>query len=215
MMKEPADTYSAETSHLGQFLLFAAAVLLTLAMLTSFLQRSSVLLSNSNSGDTMAEVYRYLAASSEEILVAFDNEGKKLFEYTNHEPNSVDFSAAHCDFMRDHAHELTLVHNHPNGSTFSAQDIVTAAELGVARMVVITDDYVYTLRPKAESWGDPKAIAQFYETARYDYISNPTDDSVTIAEDWTDEFILRSVAEEFQLSYRKNDLQRVLSRLEY
>lgn len=214
MMKEPADTYPSGTSHLGQFLLFAAAVLLILAILTSFLQRSSILLSNSDSGDTMAEIYHYLATSPEEILVAFDDAGKKLFEYTNHEPNGVDFSAAHCDFMHDHARELTLVHNHPNGSTFSAQDIVTAAELGVARMVVITSDYVYTLQPKAKTWGDPKAIAQFYETARYNYISNPTDDCITIAEDWTDELVLRSVAEEFQLSYHKNNLQRVLSRLE-
>lgn len=45
-----------------------------------------------------------------------------------------------------------LIHNHPSGTSFSAQDLSFAAKYGLKEMLAFGKEYSYSARPKAGSW---------------------------------------------------------------
>ncbi len=166
-------------------------------------------LSNSDSGDTMLAVMDAICDRPDEVLAVFDLDGGKVFEYTSSSAQAVDFRAAHRDYMLEHQHELVLLHNHPSGNTFSCQDLVTAAELKVAKMVVVSSDYVYTLEPKHGDWGEPRQIRRRYR-ANLKYYRNTVPDLRDGGDDesWDRELTVETLADEFDLDYKKSDFHK-------
>ena len=69
-----------------------------------------------------------------------DKNGKNLFKTTDHAESSIDLT-----FYRDAMKDAVLTHNHPNGTTFSAEDISTAVSCGVAEIRACTKKGAFSL----------------------------------------------------------------------
>ena len=97
------------------------------------------------------EVYNSYKENNNENLSIIDNNNyKKLGEVaTSGKHATVGFSKEQLDIMDDYPdRSIIAIHNHPGNSTFSPEDIYTMLEYRkLAGIMVVTDDYVYSLKP--------------------------------------------------------------------
>jgi len=88
-------------------------------------------------------VERFAANSTgdrRETAAAFDKNGK-LLQVVTGTVDKVEFTQEEFDSLKG---AEAFVHNHPEGGAFSPQDIVLQNDRGIGRMVVTTDEYIYT-----------------------------------------------------------------------
>lgn len=61
----------------------------------------------------------------------------------------------------------TVIHNHPNGTSFSVQDILTALEVGVRTVVVVGSRHAYMLTlPPAPKRACPEVVRNYLDFCR-------------------------------------------------
>lgn len=70
---------------------------------------------------------------------------------------------------RDYWNKLknsVLIHNHPDSTAFSMEDLVLASKMNVERIKVVSDKYTYEMIRPAAGWGaKPKEVQRMYQTA--------------------------------------------------
>lgn len=128
---------------------------------------------NSESGNSLPEVIQNIRHQPYEIAAIFDQYGHKICEQTNHREELCAI-ALPAEWQAS-AH--LMIHNHVVDGTFSPEDIVTAKDLDIQIVLVVTPHYnFYLLRP-VSGWPDNddwleeyRTIIQMYQHhRRYDY----------------------------------------------
>lgn len=117
-----------------------------------------------NHGETIEEVISNIRYEPVEYLAIFDQNGKKLGETTNLNPESVTPDAALWKYVRDHP-GCIKVHNHPNvNGAFSANDFSAAIRAGASKTIVIAAGMVYTLElPSDLNDSDAEEVKEYYQ----------------------------------------------------
>lgn len=139
-----------------------------------------------------------------ETLAAFDANGQLLFETTDSLNNEVTMTAEMVNEFRERNGAL-VIHNHPGGTSFSAQDLYAEAKRGTKRAIVVTYDRLYILTPGQQGWGDPNKLMEAHSEYYEYYIQEAKDlgDRVSTLEKtrWACDQAVSAVAEDFGLSY--------------
>lgn len=92
---------------------------------------------------------REIADQEFETMVLWDNQNKFL--------TAVDGQAHQVTWIPQPG-ELarmrggTTLHNHPSGRSFSVVDIVSAQEMGIAKEIVYSNKFIYTMEPPVGGW---------------------------------------------------------------
>lgn len=134
----------------------------------------SVQIYNVNDGNSFYEIAQNIRARDYESIIGFDVNGNKLFDCTSYLPSkSYTTAAIRRNFTLDYG--TTIIHNHPSGSAFSAQDIYTEARYQTPRIIAIGNQYTYVFEPTTTGWGDPDAMKQFYEWRYNAYYDEATE----------------------------------------
>lgn len=119
-------------------------------------------------GSTLAEIVQALCDQDYEFACGFSSEGEKLFEVTSNLPSTVyTTDAIRADFIR--CGGTLFIHNHPGNDAFSGQDLRSAATSQFVRTMVIGEDFIYTLEPTKNGWGDPDVMANYWAERRAYY----------------------------------------------
>lgn len=120
-------------------------------------------------GSTLAEIVQALRGQEYEFACGFNSEGEKLFEVTSNLPTTVYTTGTiRKDFIKRGG--TLFVHNHPGNDAFSGQDLRSAATSQFVRTMVIGEDFVYTVEPTENGWGDPDAMANYWAERRAYYV---------------------------------------------
>lgn len=131
-------------------------------------------------GDTLAEVLSNIRNESYEIFAAFDNQGNKLFEYTEHDPMKVNLPTKLLTYYQEHGGAY-IAHNHLSHTTpFSFADLQLACIFEVSATIVTTYDYDIYLMPATETSGWPGLTE--VTTWQNDHHSNVADGEYWVAE---------------------------------
>ncbi len=132
-------------------------------LIPSRAQQSPEVFANADHGNTIAEVMAGIRDEEYEILAVFDQNETKLVEYSSHSTRQVVLPEEALASL-EQAEQLTFVHNHPDdgrNATFSTTDLVEAARCEVAQTIVVSGDYIYSIRPGAGGWPDYRLIRNY------------------------------------------------------
>lgn len=130
-----------------------------IAEIETYLKSPNGKLNNHDSGPTLAEVMTNIRLLPYEVNAAFDRCGRKIYEHTSHLKRS-DATAVPIAYV-PHIH--LLVHNHPDGHTFSAIDLCTTHNVDVAVLMVVTPIHNYTLFRPSSGWPSHKDWIEEYD----------------------------------------------------
>ncbi|MEX2513514.1 MAG: hypothetical protein WD398_11455 [Cyclobacteriaceae bacterium] len=83
----------------------------------------------------------------EEYLYVFKN-GKQFRRYRG-EKSYVNIPLEYLFELKD----TSLVHNHPSDTTFSLDDVQSAVKYNVRELLVVTKQYVYSIKRPENGWG--------------------------------------------------------------
>lgn len=85
-----------------------------------------------------------------EKAYCFDKSNNLIFTKSSElNPDKVDFNNEEIEFLRNKC--FTLVHNHPEDTPFSLQDIYFAIQCNIENMIVISPIHIYTLKLNLKS----------------------------------------------------------------
>lgn len=98
-----------------------------------------------DSGATPEEVILNLSRQDYESAVTFDHNGIKIADVTSNYESKVRLTAAWWQDFQENDGAI-VIHNHPEGRSFSAQDLYAAALSRVPVMVVVTQQYVFIVK---------------------------------------------------------------------
>jgi hypothetical protein len=122
----------------------------------------------------------------------------------------VSYTARELQELRDNK-VYRLVHNHPNGSSFSPDDILFAQKTRAREMVVVSKKYRYTISPEGKNWGDLSELTMEYNF-RHDRVIHETINEYRRTGDakgiWMRESdkIWRELAPKYNLVYRRSKI---------
>lgn len=83
-----------------------------------------------------------------EQMVAYDLTGAKIFHQDGTE-DEVSIPEEAYEMLRN----SVVTHNHPGGHSFSEDDLVTAVELDLYELRIVSRRFTYRLRRPAQGWG--------------------------------------------------------------
>ena len=150
-------------------------------------------------------IVRTIKDQNFETLAAFDADGRLLLEITDHDSQKVTMTAEQIAQFREQGGAL-IIHNHPSGNSFSAQDLYTEAMRGTQRAIVVTRDYLYILSPGWQGWGDPDRLRDAHDkySVEFEQLAETEDWRSTSARNrWVSDQAVAAVASDFGLDYWK------------
>ena len=87
-----------------------------------------------------------------EYAYIFNQEGKQIRRYIG-QKNYISIPESFVPELKD----CILIHNHINGETFSYDDIISAIEADIFRILAVSKNYIYTLERSKEGWNIEKS----------------------------------------------------------
>lgn len=146
-----------------------------------------------------------------EVAHLYDGKGKSLLEFRGNDDSVV------LEIPDDlNTNGGILVHNHPpTGDTkyesFSPDDIAIAAEMELTETLVVTKNYLYSMRPPKtgwnETWADKinEAFPRFYSEVFKEFYERFRDGEMTLGEikDVVRHNVWKNVAKELGLRYKR------------
>ncbi len=115
-----------------------------------------------DSGTTEQEVIDAMDGLQYRVYAEFNEDGQKIFEGTQYKRSSVP-RPGKLGSTKGH----TMITNKVNTNrTFSDSDINNAANYDVNKVVLVTDDYVFTLGKAGKEWPDSNEIFDAYKIAK-------------------------------------------------
>ncbi len=131
--------------------------------------------SNISHGESVGETLENIRHEECEIVVAFDANGRKLFEHTSSNALLVTMPV---DLQEIYIKQggYTLAHNHPGSDVpFSSEDLSLAAKLNVCEAIVVSAHYTYTMKPAGTGWPKVDEITSWFQDL---YSSYPDDEQL-------------------------------------
>lgn len=120
-----------------------------------------------NNGGCLDEVIQNLRGAEYESVCGFDYVGNKILDYTSYKKNTAYTTVPmREDFLNRGG--LVLAHNHPSGNAFSGKDLYAEALYKTPCAMVISNEYIYTVMPGAQGWGNPEELRDYWQ-ASYNY----------------------------------------------
>lgn len=166
-----------------------------------------------NDTPSIESIVRTIGEQNYETLAVFDTNGRLLFETTTNESNSVTMSIEQLEQFRTQGGAL-VIHNHPSGTTFSAQDLRTEAERGTQRAIVVTHDYLYILTPGWRGWGNPDALmatcAAYEAHYAQEAMANESLKTSFARNRWTHDQAVAATAKDYGLEYQQIAMKDLL-----
>lgn len=166
-------------------------------------------MSNTDNGKTLSAVEDAIRGQDFETMAAFDDKGKKLFEWTDNMPRSVSPPHGWAKFFKDN-NGAVITHNHPSGSSFSKQDLVTAAGNNLPELRIASKTFDYSIKAP-NGWPDADELMEF-AIRQEAMFSNQAEQMITEGklsktekESWIIEKKTVAVAEKFDLEYNKTE----------
>ena len=99
-------------------------------------------------GRTLDEAEIFLAKQQEiEILYVFDERGTQVLKIQG-DYETVSVPISHTHLLKN----ACVTHNHPQGSSFSIQDIQRAVDYDVKEMRVVTSACIFVVTRKEKGW---------------------------------------------------------------
>lgn len=112
-------------------------------------QEEAQVISNYDSGDTVAEAIENIRHLPYEVVVTFDRSYRKILDFTCYSENAC--CLHYPNSWRKHLQ--IMIHNHPYSNwDFSDQDIITAAAVGVPTQIVVCKNYTFVLENLPREW---------------------------------------------------------------
>lgn len=115
-----------------------------------------------DSGSTMQEVIDAMDGLQYRVYAEFDEDGKKIFEGTQHKRSSV----PRPDELGSLKGHTTIKNNVNTNLGFTKEDINRASANQVGQSIIVTDDYVFTLESPDGQWPSKQDINQKYTEAK-------------------------------------------------
>lgn len=140
----------------------------------------------------LAGVEPSLRTGTVERLIAYDQVGREVLRLDGSE-DEVKIPRAAYGMLRN----TVVTHNHPQGRSFSEDDIIAAVELDLFELRVVSRGFTFRLRRPERGWGD-RAIDEL-QTA-YDEVSRSIDHLVasgTVTQEVADRFAHHELAKRF------------------
>lgn len=112
-------------------------------------QEEAEVISNYDSGDTVAEAIENIRHLPYEVVVAFDRNYHKFLDFTCYSEHAC--CLHYPNSWREHVQ--IMIHNHPHSNwDFSDQDIITAAIVGFPTQIVVCKNYTFVLENLPREW---------------------------------------------------------------
>ena len=108
---------------------------------------------------------RDIVSKPVEHVLLFDANGRRKYALGDNNPNKVTIPEDVIEYSRVSG-ALTLTHNHPNGASFSIQDILTARQMNLAELRVVGKSslgkFTYILKRPENGWPKKEKIWEAY-----------------------------------------------------
>lgn len=109
----------------------------------------------------IAEHEDRIRSESNEHAVALAADGTVLFEHTQNIADQISFTQEQADILRANG-DATLTHNHPRGTSLSADDLLVAIFANLKEMRAVgPDGAVWRVRRPGASWGYAYDVQQW------------------------------------------------------
>lgn len=122
-----------------------------------------------DSGSSLPEAVATIIEQDFETVVGFDENGEKILDSTSYLKSKVYTSSSQRKAFAEQD-GILIIHNHPNGNSFSSQDLYTEAKYQTPRIMVVSKIFTYILEPQEEGWGDPSEMATYWRERRDYYV---------------------------------------------
>lgn len=163
-----------------------------------------------NDGKNLAEAEKFLATQMQiEYMYVFDAKGNQLLKLEG------DYQTVSIpNIYTQHLKNATVTHNHPQGSSFSMQDVQMAVKYDLAELRVVTNVCVYSLQRKLSGWDlnfeDENTLSWLEEckTLAYDRLGKEIRQNITTlyeANKFFDSFVWSIFFFNFGYLYKKID----------
>lgn len=119
-------------------------------------------MSNVDNGETLDEVEDAIRGQAFETMAAFSADGKKLFEWTNEEPSSVQPPKEWHKYFTEN-NGAVITHNHPSSSSFSGTDLNTAATYNIPELRIASRKYDYSIKAP-QGWPNAEEMMEYAES---------------------------------------------------
>lgn len=114
---------------------------------------------NGSGGSNIQDLEARIFSQDYETAGIYSQDGTLIFEKDGN-GNSVGFTSAEVNQMTGGI----LTHNHPNGSSFSIDDIRLVHNSGLSEIRAVTNDYIYSLEVVRESFYSKKSLEIINDT---------------------------------------------------
>lgn len=166
-------------------------------------------MSNVDNGNTLDDVENAIRGQDYETMAAFDNKGKKIFEWTNNEPSSVAPPNGWAKYFKDNGGAV-ITHNHPSSSSFSLQDLMTAASNDIPELRIASEKFNYSIKAP-EGWPSVEEIREYGE-AQYKMFERQAERLISAGRieskdkvKWAIEERSVAIANKFNLDYNRTE----------
>ena len=155
--------------------------------------------------EKMAEFGDKYGSTKIERGTAFDVNGNEVLSKIGTK-DKIYFTVDDSVLMRNR--NLTFIHNHPNGSSFSVDDVLTAGHHNFKEISVVGSKYRYTISPKTPGkWPSVPNTKAAYQVQmdRYEDWFYQNIPPLTRQEAWNEvtHKIWRNLADDFNLVYER------------
>lgn len=96
---------------------------------------------------SMKEVIQYLRKANIEYLYFFNKSGKQIRRFKG-EQNQIIIEDIFLYEMKD----AIVIHNHPNGNSFSIEDVIACIKFNAAEVILITQTFTYQIIRPFQGW---------------------------------------------------------------
>lgn len=110
-------------------------------------------------------IERKIALEKNEIAYLIDNSGKILFHKSDNSATGVSFSQRELEKMNGNI----LLHNHPQGGTFSQNDIIVMLIRNISQIRAVTRRGSFIMKNTNKNLCDKKNLVIQYDAAVKDY----------------------------------------------
>jgi len=149
-----------------------------------------------------------------EHTAILDEKGNIIFTKTGTK-NQITLSPSESGILRrQKIHSLTMIHNHPNSSSFSDSDLIFAKRVRLKRLRVISDKYRYEIYPKKlGDWPDAMAVRMKYLEEKsktyYKYYNKVHSGLLGPREAWQQHSheIMKNLSKRFDLVYKRTKVR--------